>query len=129
MGAACSSIDPNLQKTLDLKFKYFMYNRDVVVEQYGKNKANKLDINNLKSLQLKLWEHYKVFFKYKNELERTNNQLYQKFFGKDLVSTHIEVRNISADEMPKFIFFFNKREYHSVKMHNCSLVFPRVRKL
>jgi hypothetical protein len=128
MGAACTSIDPNLKKTLELKTKYSMYNRDVVVERYGKNKTNKLDVNKLKSLELKLWDHYKAFHKYKNELERTNNVLYQKFFGKDFESTYIEVKNISADEMPKFMFFFNKREYHSLKMHNCSLVFPRVRK-
>ena len=127
MGVACSSIDPNMKKILDLKEKFPAYNREIEVERYGKNKKKEVDISKLKSLELKLWDHYKLFHKYKSEIKRTHNDLYLKLFGKDIETTDIEVRNVNADDMPKFTFFFNKREFHSITMYNCSLVFPRVK--
>jgi hypothetical protein len=127
MGAGCTRNDPNMLKLISLKKNYSIYNRDIEVEEYRKSNKSKNLKSIYKSLEIKLWDHYKIFLKYKNEIERTNNDLYQKLFIKDLTSFNFEAKNIQGDDELKFLFFFNKREFHSVTLSNCSFTFPRVK--
>jgi hypothetical protein len=51
--------------------------------------------------------------------------LHDKFF-KELEREDFEVKELAADEFEKFLFFFNKRVYKSLKMENVNVIFPRV---
>ncbi len=67
-----------------------------------------------------------MFMKYKEELYKTNRDLYNKFF-EDLESTELEVKNVYGDDEVRFLFFFNKRKYLKLTVSDSHLIFPRVR--
>jgi hypothetical protein len=66
------------------------------------------------------------FNKYKEELNKTNKDLHIKLFEEELDSDGIEVKNIYPGDEPKFLFFFNKRIFTRLSMHECHVIFPRV---
>ena len=129
MGVVCSSLDTNTRKILELKFKYPQYHQFDGSITNKKTKSNDF-LTQIKGLEIKLYDHYKIFDKYKNEIRLTKPDLYDTLFVKepnDPKKPHIEVKDIFPDDETKFLFFFNKRNFKSVTMSNCFILFPRVK--
>ena len=72
----------------------------------------------------------RFFLKNKDELYKTNKDLYEKFFvyrtKADHESSFLEVKNIHGDDEAKFLYFFNKRVFQSLTISDSYILFPRL---
>ncbi len=127
MGAICNTMDSNLKKILLLKKRYPLYHQE---DKTFLRKKDNLKI--LKSLEIKLMDNCKTFVKYKTEIQRTEKPLYEVLFPNRLTldsspeDVELQVSNISSDNEPKFLFFFNKGGFTKVRMSQCFILFPKV---
>lgn len=122
MGVSCGNVKSDTKRMLDLKAKYPDYHlKDpLLTNKY----AEKIAFVNSEIL---LCDHYKIFPRYKEELQKTNLDLYKKLFIEDLDKQEIEVRSLREEDEIKFLYFFNKREFKTLKMIECKVRFPQVK--
>jgi hypothetical protein len=120
MGISCGNMNNNSRRILELKSKYPYYHIDDPnirsKESYRKE---------LEESEVLLCEHARLFYKYKEELHKSNLDLYKRLFTEES-DTVIEIKHLRAEDEIKFLFFFNKRNYRSLKMNECNIKFPRV---
>lgn len=92
------------------------------IEEQNNTKHKKIE-----GQETKMYEHYKAFTKYKDEIQKTNKHVYDSFFNtKDKgKSTSIELKNLKTDDEEKFLFFFNLRGFEKVTIKDSYLNFPR----
>jgi hypothetical protein len=122
MGVSCGNINNNTRRILDLKAKYPAYH--IKDPNLRSKESERIALQHSEDL---LFDHLKIFLKYKEELEKSYSDLYRKFFTEDLDKLEIEVKNLRAEDEIKFLYFFNKREFKTLKMLECNVKFPKVK--
>lgn len=117
MGAFCGKSDIISKRLKEFLKNYPHYNN----EEKSNSKAKKT----LEGQEVKLYEHYKAFMKYKDELMKTNKNLHNAFFLRNDNINSLEVSGLKADDETKFLFFFNLRKINTVVIKNSILCFPK----
>ena len=122
MGISCGNLNNNYKNILDLKSKYPNYHIDDPV--LIKNVTYK---STLEKSEVYLCEHFKLFNKYKEELQKLNPHLHKLFFKEGQNRKEFEIKNLKSEEELRFYFFFNKTNFETLKMEECNVNFPKVK--
>lgn len=104
------------------KLKSFLKEyKDFNLEDQENNKSKRIYENQ----ETKLYEHYKTFIKYKEELNKTNKQVYESLFNVRENKTKSNIVGLKPDDEEKFYFFFNLRNFTEIRIKDSYINFPR----
>lgn len=97
----CTSQDPFTKKFKEFLKNYKQFN-NVELNNSASNTNLKIkslrSYNNYQGLEAKLYEHYKIFFKYKEELYKTNRDIHDRLFLNSIYSKNLNTSNISTNK-------------------------------
>lgn len=118
--AVCTSSDPTYKKLNTFLKKHEEYNNE------PKTNFNKKGEKRIQGHEIKLNEHFKIFMSNKDELYKTNKELFKTFFNKESKkNTEFYFKGISSDDEKKFLFFFNLRIITAVTIVESCVFFPK----
>ena len=101
---ACQANDNRLIKVLLLEKHYPQFH----LRNFSEDKI----LSYLKENEQEVWEYYNKFNQNKEELKKTNIELYKLFFDeKNKKDDTLTISGLKSDDDERLYFFFNRRKY------------------
>ena len=115
---ACQANDNRLIKVLLLEKHYPQFH----LRNFSEDKI----LSYLKENEQEVWEYYNKFNQNKEELKKTNIELYKLFFDeKNKKDDTLTISGLKSDDDERLYFFFNRRKYQKVVITKSNIIFPR----